>query len=451
MFNVASQRSWSVVCCGVLSLCVSVLVTGTQADELADSSDDITVQRDPQSQLTRIRIASRNGRVSWDDVIRGLVRAAELDDVVLRGMLPSGSFDIQRSRSRWSLLGLNLLLGPDLQFRVVRVPPAVSPALLVVVDQRALETSRRKLKAELRRVLTRDRRSESPAVLRLPGDRPAAEIGARLAIVVHGYNSDASGVAGLVEVVEQSGWPCATFQYPTNQPIALSGRRLSESLERLQTDAPQCRVSLVTHSMGGLVARVAIEDPELDAGNVDRLIMIAPPNQGSQLAHFSNGLAVGKTLVDVWKRQSGTRELRLVQTLLDSAAQAPDDLRPGSQFLRKLNARGRNTSVKYSILLGTAGPFSQAERAALEKLIDRTMKQTLPTRLLAPKLNRLFHDLDELERGRGDGVVAVKRGSLEGVTDIEELEFRHDSINQPSRSNRDRLLDAAVLRRLPSR
>jgi len=344
-----------------------------------------------------------------------------------------------------------LLLGPDLQFRIVRVQTTAAPALLVLVNQRALESRRSKLKAGLRRVLTGERDRETPAVLKLPGDLTTAEVGDRLTIVVHGYNSNASGVAGLVEVVERSGWPCATFQYPPHQPIAVSGRRLSASLKRLQADAPQCRVSLVTHSMGGLVARVAIEDRQLDAGNVERLIMIAPPNHGTQLARFSNGLALGKTLVSAWRRESGTRESRLLQVMLDSAAQAPDDLRPGSQFLCQLNARGRNTSVKYSILLGTAGPLSQAERDALEKLIERAVKRTTATRLLAPKLQQMFHDLDELQRGRGDGVVAVKRGVLEGVSDIEQLEFRHGAINQPARSNRDRLLPAALLRRLPSR
>ena len=41
--------------------------------------------------------------------------------------------------------------------------------------------------------------------------------------------------------------------------------------------------------MGGLVARAMLEDPEFDSGNVTKLIMVAPPNQGSLLARVGYG------------------------------------------------------------------------------------------------------------------------------------------------------------------
>ena len=51
---------------------------------------------------------------------------------------------------------------------------------------------------------------------------------------------------------------------------------------------------LVCHSMGSLVARACIEDPLYDPGNVERLIMIAPPTHGSLIAHFAAG-------TDLWE------------------------------------------------------------------------------------------------------------------------------------------------------
>jgi hypothetical protein len=183
---------------------------------------------------------------------------------------------------------------------------------------------------------------------------------------------------------------------------------------------------------------------------VKRLIMIAPPNHGSQLAYFGSRSFLGKTVRAAWQRPPDSRGWRLLQLVLDSAVQTPDELQPGSEFLRKLNGHDRNPSVKYSILLGTDGPLSAADRAVLARVAERLLKRNSVTRRLASELDREFRELVELERGQGDGVVAVKRGRLAGVRDVEVLDFRHTAINQLSQSGRHAALEQAVLRRLPS-
>ena len=49
------------------------------------------------------------------------------------------------------------------------------------------------------------------------------------------------------------------------------------------------RVDLVTHSMGGLLARGVLR--ELPAPNIGRLVMLAPPNHGAQLASRASAYA----------------------------------------------------------------------------------------------------------------------------------------------------------------
>ena len=46
----------------------------------------------------------------------------------------------------------------------------------------------------------------------------------------------------------------------------------------------------------------------------------------------------------------------------------------------------------------------------------------------AERLEALLDDMDELVEGKGDGVVAVARGRLEGVTDTLVLPFGHLSV-----------------------
>jgi pimeloyl-ACP methyl ester carboxylesterase len=65
------------------------------------------------------------------------------------------------------------------------------------------------------------------------------------------------------------------------------GEFLSQTLNANVKDSGTCQLTFVTHSMGGLVGRVALVDKHIHHGNVDQFIQIAPPLLGSAGA-FSN-------------------------------------------------------------------------------------------------------------------------------------------------------------------
>ncbi|MEX2316654.1 MAG: alpha/beta hydrolase [Pirellulales bacterium] len=266
-----------------------------------------------------------------------------------------------------------------------------------------------------------------------------------VAILIHGFNSTPARNAGLLVPVRAADFPCATFAYPNDYTLRASAELLSRMLREFAREYPNRRVALVCHSTGSLVARACLEEPALDPGNVERLIMIAPPTHGSQLARF----AVGTDLWEHWlSRKEGWPWTRVHDSIVDGLGEAADELCPESEFLGELNARPRNPGVHYSIILGTRSAVTDAELAWIRENVCEKLKRLPGIDGRAERLDALLTDIDELVDGKGDGVVAVKRGRLDGVDDTVVLPFCHMAIGGPPN---DPELDAvyqAVLERL---
>jgi hypothetical protein len=395
----------------------------------------IRVEHDAEAFSTTISIRSHDGRVAWSDVLRGLARARGYDDRALQGV--GGDHRLKITGKRWRVLrvGLNLTLRPDVRFDVEQARQEnAQPWLVIKLDRAALLASKRRFKARLRSAWLRKRPSTKQYGLVLDEGWNRAPPDQNLVVVVHGLDSGPERLAPLLAAIRKEGFSCASFRYPNDQPIADSAKLLSCELKRLARQHPRRGVSLVTSSMGGLVARAVVEDPRLDCRSVRQLIMVAPPNHGSALARFGFGL-------DLWEHLSGRvrkKEARLFYALVeDGLSEAAADLRPGSPFLRHLNARGRNPRVRYTILLGTGGPLRPVELALLRKSIAAAGRPTRPcppgarpcpsrwVRFFGARVHTWLEDLDEVVEDKGDGAVSVERGRLEGVNDTVLLKFRH--------------------------
>jgi len=275
------------------------------------------------------------------------------------------------------------------------------------------------------------------------GDRTPAD--RNLIVLIHGLNSDPAKVDALLAAARADRFPCAVLSYPNDQPIDDSAKLLSRELSRLAKDHPRRGVSLVTHSMGGLVARAAIEDPKLDPGNVRQLIMVAPPNHGSALARFAFGLELNEHVAEDRRKIEVNTFLAAVE---DGLAEAARDLRPDSPFLRTLNARARNPNVRYTIFLGTAAPLTDADLARLRRTAAAAGKRNRWVQFFGPRAQIWLEDLDETVGGKGDGVVSLARGRLEGVQDTVVLHFSHTSVLRTPADGDERKVHGGILQRL---
>jgi pimeloyl-ACP methyl ester carboxylesterase len=242
-----------------------------------------------------------------------------------------------------------------------------------------------------------------------------------LVVLIHGLNSSAERNAPVMIPIRAAGYPAAVFAYPNDWDLTESATFLSKQLKEFAAANPQVNIAIVTHSMGGLVARACVEDASLDPGNVTRLVMIAPPSQGSLVAHV--GFAA-----DIWEhgiaRTEGSAWRRLRDSVVDGLGEASTDLIPGSPFLTRLNARERNPKIRYAIFLGTHAAVNQTELGLVRRLIAASARSE-GLGAYAQSADTLVAEMDEVVEGKGDGVVAVKRGRLPGVDDVVELPFDH--------------------------
>ena len=95
--------------------------------------------------------------------------------------------------------------------------------------------------------------------------------------------------------------------------------------------------------------------------------MIAPPNHGSNLAHFGFALDITEAIGDRVRRKESSAFYAAIE---DGLLEASIDLAPDSVFLKKLNDRDRNPRVAYSIFLGTRGFLTEEERASLVEYLE---------------------------------------------------------------------------------
>lgn len=445
--------SWTYCSIGAALFLIAGVCRGAAAEQAGSADDDagqpqpsIRVEHDADAFVATVSIRAAGGEVAWLDVLRGIARARGYDDTALAGIAAERRFNITSKRFYATRLALNLGLGKHVRLAVTpAADPGDEPYLTITLDRQALLASQRRIKDLLRRAWLRRRPTGKHYGLTFPDAWGRAPAAGHLVVVVHGLDSCPENVAELSNTIRDAGFSCATFRYPNDQPIADSARLLANELSTLARSHPGWRISLVTRSMGGLVARAVVEDPQLDPGNVRQLIMIVPPNQGSALARFGFALDLAEHLADKARRNDTRLFYALVE---DGMSEAAMDLRPDSPCLRRLNARARNPLIRYTIFLGDSAPLHAADLSTLRDRIARAGDRSRWVRFFGTRAEQWLEDLDEVVDGKGDGAVSLQRGRLAGVDDTVVLRMGHLSGLHTPRRQAVEQLHRELLQRL---
>lgn len=340
-------------------------------------------------------------------------------------------------------------------FSYQQQPSQTTKYLAVDVDRLAEILADRK--SRLRSFLAKAQNTELASLYRLESTwQNEVRNPPRVLVVLSGLNSTAaSSEAVATELHRRTNLPTCVFAYPNDGPIAESAGMLALGLRDFHQDYPASRVTLITHSMGGLLARAALEFPVVqlrEAGTlrnsslgVDQLIQICPPNHGSALAEYGPLLEPVEQIYRLVQRRSSRESRVLFRAIVDGFNEASADLKPDSKFLTNLNALDRNPQVRYTILAGSDGPLASGVSGLLATVWDEIALVVDEPSELDNRIRDVLN-CDELQRGKGDGVVSLKSAKLSGVDDHVILNMHHLVWEQLDSSAGKRMLSEVASR-----
>jgi pimeloyl-ACP methyl ester carboxylesterase len=121
-------------------------------------------------------------------------------------------------------------------------------------------------------------------------------------ILIHGLGRSPLSMMRLQWTLRRAGYQVSNLRYPSRRAdcfqVAFS------RLDAIINQSHSGKIHFVTHSLGGIIVRQYLAGREIP--NLGRVVMLAPPNHGSELADHLRNNPLGRWITGPIGRQMGT-------------------------------------------------------------------------------------------------------------------------------------------------
>ncbi len=348
--------------------------------------------------------ADADGNVRLRDFVRLLgERPGNDDSSPLQGLLPDVVVDLNRFSTRALISGTNVGLGDKGQL-TIETDVDGNPMLRLRGNLKFLKTQRPELEPTLE--------LDDVTAIRAA----ALPTNSTIMLFIHGFHGKGESFVAIREHFRIAGYRTGCVHYDDHVSIARSASKIAAMVKKQFAADTNSRLVLVGHSMGGLVAREWVENPELSSPQISHLITVGSPHSGSAWAEVT-------PLPDLLVNGSFTPDVVIGLLSNQSTTPSAADLRPNSDFLTTLASRPRCETVKYTTVIGTGNPIDESTRSTVrERLLTL---QSTSGGMLKARVENLVSRFDEVCACEGDGVVSVDQAKIPGVNDIVYVDCSH--------------------------
>ena len=133
-------------------------------------------------------------------------------------------------------------------------------------------------------------------------------------IVLHGMGRTKYAMRKVEQELREDGYTVWNQSYPSTKKSIedLANEHISKGLMVCRRAGAR-KIHFVTHSLGGILVRYYLQDNPIE--NLDKIVMLSPPNKGSEIADNLRDLKVYQWMMGPAGQQLGTGANSLPNTL----------------------------------------------------------------------------------------------------------------------------------------